>query len=517
MEDTRPTIDAQSLIARLEVVRDDMLREEIAHAATLDRIAPAYRDSAANLLHYLTLRKYDLKDVQNDLSALGLSSVGHSERYTLRNVTNILYILHLLTGADKKDIEAKGLSLAMDAPKGRRRLFDHANQLFGPEKKQGHTRIMVTLPSEAATDLEFFQQLLAEEVEIFRINTSHDGPKEWGAMISNLRKAEHETGHRALVYMDLAGPKIRTGALPPSVNKKGNVKPGFILLHENDLLEVVRKEVMGHPAVYGKKDKLKKLPRISTTLPEVFDFVREGDRIYFDDGKIGGRVERSDGDKWLVRIVRAAEEGSKLRADKGINLPDSDLDLPPLTDFDLETLPFIAEYADLVGYSFVQREKDVEMLQDHLRKLGREDIGIILKIETKKAFDHLPGMLFQAMEWPLVGIMVARGDLAVELGWTRIAEVQEEIAWICEAAHIPYIWATQILENQVKTGLATRAEITDAAAAVQAECAMLNKGPYIVKGVRTLRSIDRRMQAHHEKKMGSLRPLQVAKRFFKES
>lgn len=516
MDDYRSIIDIQGLISRLEEVRKDMLSEEHEHATILEEIAPSYRESAANLMHYLTLRKYDLKEVQNDLSALGLSSVGHSERYTLRNVTNILYILHLLNGVDRADIEAKGLTLAMDAPKGRRRLFDHANQLFGPEKRQGHTRIMVTLPSESAGDPEFFRQLMEEEVEIFRINTSHDGPDEWDAMISNLRKAEMVTGHKAKVYMDLAGPKIRTGSLPPTVSKKGNVKPGFILLRENDLLEVVRKEVMGHDAVYGKKDKLKKPARISTTLPEVFDFVREGDRIYFDDGKIGGRVERSDGDKWLVRIVRAAEEGSKLRADKGINLPDSDLDLPPLTDFDLETLPFIARNADMVGYSFVQREKDVAMLQDRLEELGREDIGIILKIETKKAFDHLPGMLFQAMQWPLVGIMVARGDLAVELGWTRIAEVQEEIAWICEAAHIPYVWATQILENQVKTGLATRAEITDAAAAVQAECAMLNKGPYIVKGVRTLRSIDRRMQAHHEKKMGSLRPLQVARRFFQE-
>ena len=142
--------------------------------------------------------------------------------------------------------------------------------------------------------------------------------------------------------------------------------------------------------------------------------------------------------------------------------------------------------------------------------MDRPDMGIILKIETKQAFDQLPHLLLRVMQSPRVGVMIARGDLAVEVGWSRVAEVQEQISWICEAAHVPHIWATQVLENLAKTGLATRAEITDAVAAVRAECVMLNKGDYILKAVHTLQSIDNRMDAHQYKKMPAMRPLSVA-------
>jgi len=107
-------------------------------------------------------------------------------------------------------------------------------------------------------------------------------------------------------------------------------------------------------------------------------------------------------------------------------------------------------------------------------------------------------------------VMIARGDLAVECGFDRMAEVQEEILWICEAAHTPVIWATQVLESLAKTGLPSRAEVTDAAMSERAECVMLNKGPYIREAVKTLDNILRRMQAHQTKKRAMLRPLQVA-------
>ena len=117
------------------------------------------------------------------------------------------------------------------------------------------------------------------------------------------------------------------------------------------------------------------------------------------------------------------------------------------------------------------------------------------------------------MRHPPVGVMIARGDLAVECGFARLAEVQEEILWLCEAAHIPVIWATQVLDGLAKSGRPSRAEVTDAALAERAECVMLNKGPYIVDAVRALDSILTRMQAHQEKKQSLLRDLDVAGRF----
>lgn len=109
-----------------------------------------------------------------------------------------------------------------------------------------------------------------------------------------------------------------------------------------------------------------------------------------------------------------------------------------------------------------------------------------------------------------IGVMIARGDLAVELGFERTSEVQNQILWLCEAAHVPVIWATQVLENLVKTGMATRAEISDAALSTQAECVMLNKGPFISAGIETLKEILIKMHAHNAKKKDSLRVLNIA-------
>ena len=137
----------------------------------------------------------------------------------------------------------------------------------------------------------------------------------------------------------------------------------------------------------------------------------------------------------------------------------------------------------------------------------------MLKIETRKAFEELPSLLLAAMSSPSAGVMIARGDLAIECGYERLAEVQEEILWMAEASHTPVIWATQVLDNLAKTGIPSRAEITDAAMSARAECVMLNKGAYIVDAVRVLDDILTRMQTHQHKKTSMLRDLRVAERF----
>lgn len=509
------TIPIRPMIEKIASIRKEMIAEEWAYAYKLGDLQEHYRESARNLLHYLILRKYDLHAMQEDLSSLGISSIGHSERYTFNNVSNILHLLHLLEGKTQEDLESSGVRFSLNYPKSKSRLQENTNALFGPEKVKGHTRIMVTLPSGAAGDYDFVRSLLKKGVELLRINCSHDNPADWEQMIAHIKKAEKELGVKCLVYMDLAGPKLRTGPVKASKKaadrkkkKKKKKKGPFILLFKGDLLEVHRDDIV------GKQGKNEKPSRISTTLPEVFTDILPGQSIWFDDGKIGGEIKKASAEKLLVEITHAGIDGSKLRGDKGINLPDTNIHLPSLTDYDLTTLPFVAKFADLVGYSFVRKPKDVEELQQRLKDLGREDVGVILKIETREAFDNLPMLIFQAMKSPKTGIMIARGDLAVEVGWSRIAEVQEQIMWICEAAHMPYIWATQILDTLAKKGVATRAEITDAAYAARAECAMLNKGPYILDAVETLRNIDERMIAHHQKKMGALRPLHVAQRFF---
>ncbi len=280
--------------------------------------------------------------------------------------------------------------------------------------------------------------------------------------------------------------------------------PGELLLRPGDRLRLTATP-MARATAQGGEGPDSAPPAIPCTLPEVFADLHCGERILFDDGRIGGVIRAVGPEEVEVEIIQARPRGSRLRADKGINLPDSDLHTPALTARDVEDLAFATAHADIVSYSFVNREEDVAALQRELRRLGREDLGVVLKIETRRAFLQLPRLLLAAMRHPApLGVMIARGDLAIECGWDALAEIQEEILRTCEAAHVPCIWATQVLDEMARHGTPTRAEITDAAAGARAEALMLNKGPNITATVRTLRRIVRR--AHHV-------PLQVCHRF----
>ena len=181
-----------------------------------------------------------------------------------------------------------------------------------------------------------------------------------------------------------------------------------------------------------------------------------------------------------------------------------------MTDKDRQDLDFVATHADMIGYSFVQKANDMEILQWELeQRLGTDwrKVAIVAKIETLTAVNNLPELIIHGAGKQPFGVMIARGDLAVEIGYQRLAEMQQEIFWLCQAAHVPVIWATQVLENLVKNSIPSRAEMTDAAMAERAECVMLNKGAYIGQGVAILDEVLSRMQAHQLKKTPQLRAL----------
>jgi pyruvate kinase len=237
--------------------------------------------------------------------------------------------------------------------------------------------------------------------------------------------------------------------------------------------------------------------------------VKAGEPVRLDDGAIGAWIESVERGRLTLRICDLPGGVAKLRGEKGINFPESNLELPALGAQDRANLAFVAENADAVELSFVQRPDDVREVQDLLRQQSRRTLGLVLKIETRRGFQHLPELLWAAMGSKVAGVMIARGDLAVECGWHRMAEVQEEILWLCEAAHLPVIWATQVLEGLAKEGIPSRAEITDAAMGERAECVMLNKGPHVVRTVAALDDILRRMQGHQSKKVPMLRQLRA--------
>jgi pyruvate kinase len=163
----------------------------------------------------------------------------------------------------------------------------------------------------------------------------------------------------------------------------------------------------------------------------------------------------------------------------------------------------------MIGYSFVQNAADIALLQDELaqRRPDWRRIGLVAKIETPRAIHNLPELMVQAASHQPFAVMIARGDLAVEIGFERLAEMQEEMLWLCEAAHVPVIWATQVLESMIRKGLPSRGEMTDAAMAGRAECVMLNKGPYMAEAVAALDRLLARMAEHQLKKTPRLRAL----------
>ena len=327
--------------------------------------------------------------------------------------------------------------------------------------------------------------------------------RDGAALIAELDRTAYIASGTVLRFEDSVAMWERRIVDVPPIEQSLFVKKGDTLLLTPDSLP-------GRLAIRDHEGGLAQPASIGITLPEVFRDVRAGEPIWFDDGKIGGVVRDVAAEHIVVEITQARPKGEKLAAGKGINLPDTRLRLAALTAKDTEDLAFVAAHADLVAYSFVRQADDVHQLQHRLAELHAERLGIVLKIETRQAFDELPALLLAAMRGERFGVMIARGDLAVECGFERMAEVQEEILWICEAAHTPVIWATQVLESLAKTGLPSRAEVTDAAMSERAECVMLNKGPFVREAVATLDNILRRMEAHQSKKRAMLRPLHVA-------
>ena len=444
---------------------------------------PGFRTGAQNLAFYLAARQYDLTELQSRLSVLGLSSLGRAESHLRQSLAAVSATLDSLSGLPAEWPDASALNAGIERITADQGLF------FGDYPGKRNTRIMVTMPTQGATDSAFVDQLLDAGASCFRINCAHDGPDVWSAMIANIRAAAGRAGRQCPVLMDIAGPKCRIESVDGADRR----------LFRGDRFELLTAH---RPAPGG-------LASITITFPDIVARLQPGLQVWIDDGKIGARVVELVDQGAVLEVTVVADKGKKLKPEKGINFPAIDLEIEHLTATDLEVLPFVAANADIVGCSFVQRPADIRgliaVLASHRR--DRPPQPLLLKIETGLAVRNLPRMIVQAGSHHPVAVMIARGDLAMEVGAERLSEAQEEILWLCEAAHIPVVWATQVLETLLKTGAPSRAEITDAAMGQRAECIMLNKGPYIAETIRFLAGILRRMDRHQFKKTARLSAL----------
>jgi pyruvate kinase len=606
------TGEMRALWQQLQQIRERAESLEARFESELGEVHPAFSASARNLLHYVVLRQFDIQALQEQLSELGLSSLGRAEHHVLASIHAVQHALLRLALDDTPDSDAAHLPF----PPGEKRLQLNSGALLGEPPAERAAPIMVTLPTDAAGDDDYVRDLMAAGMELARINCAHDAKETWAQMIRNVRRASEALGKPCRIMMDLGGPKFRTGALQPGpkvlrlrprrdargrviaprrvrcvpddepwtgtkaavvpvprraielaeigdllrfkdargrrrklevivrdgkglvleLYKTAYIATGLsfhlvsrttgealefrvgelpaveqpIMLRVGDELVLTRDGSPGAPAEFDKNEEIRSPARVSCRPVEVFEQVAVHDPVSLDDGRVEGFAEQVSDDEIRVRITSAKPAGSRLRGNKGINFPDTDLEIEGITVKDREDLAFIVEHADIVALSFVRRPDDIVALQQELDKYPGRELPIVAKIETKRAFNALPQILLAVMRRYPAGMMIARGDLAIECGWVRLAEIQEEMLWMCEAAHVPVIWATQVLEGAAKRGMPTRAEITDAAMSQRADCVMLNKGPNILGAIRTLDKILRKMQRHHDKKSARLVRLSIS-------
>lgn len=273
--------------------------------------------------------------------------------------------------------------------------------------------------------------------------------------------------------------------------------PQEIRLFKSQKLIITNKNILGQ-ANFKYEDTIYS-GIVGCTNKDIFPYVKIGDDIFIDDGKIGCKVISTNELGLVCEVFLAKENGTILKEEKGINFPSTDLMINAITDTDKKNFEDIVDFADIIGLSFAQTSDDIKMLQKMLKEKGKTSTAIAPKIETKTALRNLPDILETLIQWEKFAIMIARGDLAIEVGFDNLPYIQEEIFGICEAAHVPVIYATQILEGKMKNNLPSRAEVTDAASAQRADCVMLNKGPYVDDTVIILKNILRQMHTLFQK------------------
>jgi len=607
--------DEIGLSERLRHIRREVER---ARSALLERWqeparGPAHA-SVANLAAYIALRRNDLSELQLDLAARGLSSLGRSEAHVLETIDAVIEAVRGAPDADGARVRA-----AME--RAAALLRARTDALLGPAPDSRWTRFLVTLPSRAAEDRDYVRELVRRGMDCARVNLAHDAEPAWEAMIENVRRAARDAGCECRIVADLCGPKLRLGAIAPgpailrvkperdpvgrvvrpavvlldgsgrrgepaSRDERGEERParlavprpwlaslepgdeihfrdtrdrrralvvrartganevrcecedgawiavgtalrrrragrsgpvvrtgdfvpppGVIRVRTGDALLLTSGDRPGEPARRDDRGRILAPAHVSCSEAAVFPFLRAGQHVWIDDGRIEARIDAVDAEGAHLRVTQARAGGDPIRAARGVNFPETQLDLPALSERDLGDLDFAVPRADVIGLSFVQRPSDVDQLAAEIAARGRPGLGIIAKIETQLGIHNLPDILVRGMAGQPFGVMIARGDLAVEIGYERLAEMQEEMLWLCEAAHVPVIWATQVLETLVKQRLPSRAEITDAAMAERAECIMLNKGPYVFDALAMLENVVARMERHQKKKTAQLRAL----------
>lgn len=323
------------------------------------------------------------------------------------------------------------------------------------------TKILATV-GPATSSPEMLRNMVLSGVNVFRINFSHGNHEQHANYLKHIRAVEAELGIPVAVCADLCGPKIRVGVLQ---NGKVHLDAGQSVVIQRDLVD-------------GDHE------RFSTTLPELVDLIAVGDKLLLSDGRLKFEVTAvNPPDEFVCQVV----VGGGLSSGKGVNLPNTNVPIAALTEKDLSDVRWIVQHDfDFVALSFVQRPDDITQLRSLLERFDCS-ANIIAKIEKPGALDQIDAIIAEAD-----GVMVARGDLGVEIDLPIVPVAQKSIAHKCQEAGKPCIIATEMMESMIDSPTPTRAEVSDVANAVfdHADAVMLSAesaiGEYPVEVARAM-------------------------------
>lgn len=450
----------------------------------------SFRESAENLSYYLALRNRDITQLQTDLIPWGLSSLGRLESKTLVTLDAVIATLHDLID-DELDHDHPD-SDKFDV--GRRRLQKNTKKVFGKKPANRTTRIMVTMPNEAIKNKEFIEDLIEEGMNVARINCAHNNQKDWQKMIKNIQSASKKKDKDIRILMDIAGPKIRTEWVYSHKNKP-KVKEGDFIRITRDF-ESLPKQNVNFTA--------------GCALDTIYEQIELDQPVLYDDGDMESVVHEINENDFILKVVKTKGKSVRIKAEKGMNFPKNTFTFDTLNEKDKADIKFASQHADIIGCSFVNEGRDIKMIQEEIESVLGDDaknIALMAKIETVRATQNLPEIIFTAASKNPFSVMIARGNLAAESGYIDLAGLQHEIMWISEAGDIPVVWATEVLDTLVSDGIPTRSEVTDASEGTRADCVMLNKGDFMIEGVNMLNRIIERMEPIQYKKTPILRKL----------
>ena len=337
-------------------------------------------------------------------------------------------------------------------------------------------RIVATI-GPASNDTETLGKMILAGMDVARLNFSHGTHEDHAKTLANIRTAEEKWGKPVAVLQDLCGPKIRTGQM----------KDNGVLLKSGNTV-VIQAETME-----GTAD------RFSTIAPEILGDLKEGDQILLDDGLLELKVTQEGSDEVHCKII----VGGILKSSKGINLPMTELSLPSVTEKDKRDLAWGMEHSiDYVALSFVRSADEIHEIKQLIADSGKRDVRVIAKIEKPEAVEHIRAII-DATD----AIMIARGDMGIELPAAKVPRIQQEIINLCWKYNTPVITATQMLDSMTVNAIPTRAEVTDVSVAIKegTDAVMLSgetaAGNDPVNVVRTMASIITEEEHHHARDM----------------